>query len=235
MAITLPNHGHLSPRFMCPSHVIDRACSGSYATLQDVWPIALLATGDRGHAAVQMRFGGSIGVHAINRTSTTPLPGQAPAQRANMLGAHPLSLTNPLAGIPGGAAGVPRPNSLKNTWQMQRAQQAALAQQAQVQQVLLQRLCRSDAFRILIAIYSVCVSVSACLLICWNRRLIKAFSIKLIVSKEVSGRCISCVFCFEQVQAMRLAAAKQAQLQAQMQVQAQAAQAQANRNILQGW
>ena len=86
----------------------------------------------------QMRFGGNIGVHAINRTSAAQLPGQPQAQNRAMLGG--LGLNNPLtAGLAGTVAGAPRPG-LKPNWQAQRVQthaQAAVAAQqaAQVQQV----------------------------------------------------------------------------------------------------
>lgn len=84
-----------------------------------------------------MRFGGNIGVHAINRTSAQ-LPGQPQAQNRAMMGG--LGLNNPLtAGLAGTVAGPPRPG-LKPNWQAQRVQthaQAAVAAQqaAQVQQV----------------------------------------------------------------------------------------------------
>ncbi len=84
---------------------------------------------------VQMRFGGNIGVHAINRTSAAQLPGQPQPQNRALLGGQAFGLNNPLtAGL-----GAPRPG-LKPNWQAQRVQthaQAAVAAQqaAQVQQV----------------------------------------------------------------------------------------------------
>lgn len=90
----------------------------------------------------QMRFGGNIGVHAINRTSSAAgLPVQQQVQNRAMLGGLGLN-ANPLtAGLAGTMAGAPRPG-LKPNWQAQRVQshaQAAVAAQqaAQVQQVRL--------------------------------------------------------------------------------------------------
>lgn len=91
-----------------------------------------------------MRFGGNIGVHAINRTSAQQLPAQAQLQQRAMFGGGALSLNNPLtAGLAGTVPGAPRPG-MKPNWQAQRVQthaQAAVAAQqaAQVQQVCLRR------------------------------------------------------------------------------------------------
>lgn len=90
---------------------------------------------------LQMRFGGNIGVHAINRTSAAPLnnPSQQLLQQpGGVLGGQGMGgqgmggqgalsgMNNPMAGLPG----APRPGVRPPNWQ--RAQ--ALAQQAAQQQ-----------------------------------------------------------------------------------------------------
>ena len=95
-----------------------------------------------------MRFGGNIGVHAINRTSAAPLNnptqqlmqppggvlgGQGMAQMGNMGGMGGLgslsAMNNPLTGLPG----APRPAIRPPNWQRTQAlaQQAAQAQAQQ--------------------------------------------------------------------------------------------------------
>lgn len=96
----------------------------------------------------QMRFGGNIGVHAINRTSAAPLnnptqqlmqppggmlggQGMGPkGSMGNLAGLGGLSaMNNPLAGLPG----APRPAIRPPNWQRTQAlaQQAAQAQAQQ--------------------------------------------------------------------------------------------------------
>ncbi len=96
----------------------------------------------------QMRFGGNIGVHAINRTSAAPLnnptqqlmqppggvlggQGMGPmGSMGNLGGLGGLSaMNNPLAGLPG----APRPAIRPPNWQRTQAlaQQAAQAQAQQ--------------------------------------------------------------------------------------------------------
>jgi len=89
-----------------------------------------------------MRFGGNIGVHAINRTSGAPLnnPSQQLLQQPGVgLGAQGMGgmgglnalggINNPLAGLPGASRPAVRPPS----WQRAQAlaQQAAQAQAQQ--------------------------------------------------------------------------------------------------------
>ena len=96
----------------------------------------------------QMRFGGNIGVHAINRTSAAPLNnptqqlmqppggvlgGQGMGPMGNMGGMGGLgalsAMNNPLGGLPG----APRPAIRPPNWQRTQAlaQQAAQAQAQQ--------------------------------------------------------------------------------------------------------
>ena len=95
--------------------------------------------------AQQMRFGGNIGVHAINRTSAAPLNnptqqlmqppggmlgGQGMGSMGNLGALGGLSaMNNPLAGLPG----APRPAIRPPNWQRTQAlaQQAAQAQAQQ--------------------------------------------------------------------------------------------------------
>lgn len=88
---------------------------------------------------MQMRFGGNIGVHAINRTSAAPLSNPTQQQLLQQPGLGALGgqgmglgalsgINNPLAGLPG----APRPAVRPPNWQ--RAQALAAQAQAQAQQ-----------------------------------------------------------------------------------------------------
>jgi hypothetical protein len=89
-------------------------------------------------ALVQMRFGGNIGVHAINRTSAAPLSNPTQQQLLQQPGLGALGsqgmglalsgINNPMVGLPG----APRPAVRPPNWQ--RAQALAAQAQAQAQQ-----------------------------------------------------------------------------------------------------
>ena len=84
-----------------------------------------------------MRFGGNIGVHAINRTSAAPMnPSQQLLQQPGALGMPGMGGLGGMAGLGSaldGLPGAPRPGVRPPNWQRAQAlaQQAAQAQAQQ--------------------------------------------------------------------------------------------------------
>ena len=84
-----------------------------------------------------MRFGGNIGVHAINRTSAAPMnPSQQLLQPPGALGMPGMGGLGAMAGLSSaldGLPGAPRPGVRPPNWQRAQAlaQQAAQAQAQQ--------------------------------------------------------------------------------------------------------
>ena len=119
---------------------------------------------------LQMRFGGNIGVHAINRTSAAPLNnptqqqmpqqqqllqqpggllgGQGMGPMGNMGGLNSMSaMNNPLGGLPG----APRPAIRPPNWQRAQAMAQQAAQAQAQQQVGARRSCMQSSATLLLA------------------------------------------------------------------------------------